>query len=53
MQILLGTTNPSKVGYFEWLLEGLDVTFVTLRDLGVTDEPEESGKTPGANQRAS
>ena len=51
MQILLGTTNPSKVGHFEWMLEGLDVTFVTLRELGVTDEPEEAGTTPEENAR--
>ena len=51
MQILLGTTNPSKVGLFKRMLEGLDVTFVTLSDLGVTDEPEESGKTPEENAR--
>ena len=51
MQILLGTTNPSKVGHFEWMLEGLDVTFVTLRKLGVTDEPEEAGTTPEENAR--
>ena len=37
MEILLGTTNPSKVGYFESILQGTGLTFVTLRDLGVTD----------------
>lgn len=51
MEILLGTTNPSKVGYFERVLEGLDVSFVTLRDLGITDEPEECGATPEENAR--
>ena len=40
MQILLGTTNPSKAGLFQRLLAGTDVSFVMLRDLGVTAEPE-------------
>lgn len=51
MQILIGTTNPSKVKYFERLMEGLDVQLVTLTDLGVADEPQESGKTPLENAR--
>lgn len=49
MKILLGTTNPSKVGYFEKVLEGAGVEFITLRDLGVTAEPEETGSTPREN----
>ena len=51
MQILLGTTNPSKVAYFEDLLRGADARFVTLRDLGITAEPEECGNTPEENAR--
>ena len=51
MEILLGTTNPSKVGYFESILQGTGLTFVTLRDLGVTDEPEECGASPEENAR--
>ena len=49
MQILIGTTNPSKVQYFEKVLEGADVTLLTLRDVGVDDEPEENGETPQEN----
>ena len=49
MNILLGTTNPSKVGYFARVLEGTEISFVTLRDLGVTEEPEETGATPREN----
>lgn len=41
MRILLGTTNPSKVKRFSDLLQGYDVEFVTLKDLAITDEPEE------------
>lgn len=49
MQILLGTTNPSKVGYFMNILKGTSVSFLTLRDLGITDEPLESGSSPREN----
>jgi len=49
MQILIGTTNPSKVGYFEDLLESCGAEFITLRDLSVTDEPQETGSTPQEN----
>lgn len=45
MRILLGTTNPSKVKRFSDLLKGYDVEFVTLKDLAITDEPEENGTT--------
>ncbi|MBQ4266132.1 MAG: non-canonical purine NTP pyrophosphatase [Clostridia bacterium] len=51
MTILIGTTNPSKVGYFENLLEGCGVSFITLGDLGVSDEPQETGSTPEENAR--
>lgn len=49
MNILIGTTNPSKVKRFEKLLSGYDVTFSTLKDLGITEEPEETGNTPEEN----
>ena len=49
MRILLGTTNPSKVKRFSDLLKGYDVEFVTLKDLAITDEPEENGITPEEN----
>lgn len=49
--ILVGTTNPSKAAYFKELLSGCGAQFVTLRDLGITDEPEESGNTPEENAR--
>lgn len=47
--ILLGTTNPSKVKRFERLLSAYQVSFLTLRDLNITKEPEESGQTPEEN----
>lgn len=49
LRVLIGTTNPAKVGYFESLLAGAPVEFVTLDDLGVTDEPEETGASPAEN----
>lgn len=48
-KILIGTTNPSKVTRFERLLEDYDVEFCTLKDLGITEEPEEHGSTPEEN----
>ena len=49
MKILIGTTNPSKVEYFAEMLSGFGIEFMTLRDLGITDEPPETGKTPMEN----
>ena len=49
MKVLIGTTNPSKVKRFEELLAGYDIEFYTLKDIGVTTEPEESGNTPIEN----
>ena len=51
MQILLGTTNPSKAKYFAQLLVGADVELITLADLGIAQEPEECGKTPEENAK--
>ena len=51
MQILIGTTNPAKVKYFERLLEGIDAQCVTLRDLSITQEPQETGASPLENAR--
>ena len=48
-KILIGTTNPAKIGRFEALLAGYDVEFRTLKDLGITEEPEEQGSTPEEN----
>lgn len=42
MEVLLGTTNPSKVRMFERWLEGEDVHFLTLSEVAVPGEPEET-----------
>lgn len=49
MDVLIGTTNPSKVTFFEALLRGSDVAFYTLSDLQIHQEPEEQGQTPEEN----
>lgn len=47
--ILIGTTNPAKVLYFEKLLAGAPVQLVTLAQMGITDDPQETGRTPEEN----
>ena len=49
MEVLLGTTNPSKVAMFEDMLGGCGIVFRTPRDLGIAGEPEEEGRTPEEN----
>lgn len=49
MKVLIGTTNPSKVKRFEELLDGNNIEFCTLKDLGIESEPEEKGATPKEN----
>lgn len=49
MDVLIGSTNPSKVKFFESLLCGCNFTFYTLNDLQIHQEPEEQGQTPEEN----
>ena len=49
MQVLIGTTNPAKLRLFQDVLQGYPIQFVTLRDLGITAEPEEMGSNPAEN----
>lgn len=51
MDVLLGTTNPSKVRMFERWLEGEDVRFLTLKQVSIPGEPAETGATPAENAR--
>ena len=48
-KLLIGTTNSSKKEWFRRLLQGHGVEFLTLEELGVTEEPEETGRTPAEN----
>ena len=49
MRVLIGTTNPSKVKRFADMLSGCGIEFITLKDIGVTSEPDEKGETPEEN----
>lgn len=49
MKVLIGTTNPSKVKRFAGMLADCDIEFITLKELGVTSEPEETGSDPVEN----
>ena len=49
MKVLLGTTNPSKVNRFSNLLKDCEIEFITIKDIKITVEPEENGKTPEEN----
>lgn len=51
MKVLIGTTNPAKVTRFAEFLPDCDIEFLTLKDLGITGEPEEQGSTPEENAR--
>ncbi|MBQ7859367.1 MAG: non-canonical purine NTP pyrophosphatase [Faecalibacterium sp.] len=48
-RVLVGTTNPSKMKLFRQYLQGYDVELLSLRDLEITAEPEETGITPVEN----
>lgn len=49
MKILLGTTNLSKIRRFTELLADYDAEILTLYDLQIAGEPEETGRTPVEN----
>lgn len=49
MRVLIGTTNPSKLQVFQNLLAAYDVELVSLTDLGIADEPDETGRDPAEN----
>lgn len=49
MKVLLGTTNPAKVRYFEEILAGCGLEFVTPDALGIASAPDEAGATPEEN----
>ena len=51
MDVLLGTTNPSKAAMFENWLAGEGIRFLTLRDVSIPGEPAETGATPAENAR--
>ena len=46
VKILIGTTNPAKVRYYEKMLAEYHVDFLTLADLKIAEEAEETGQDP-------
>lgn len=51
MKVLIGTTNPAKVKRFAEFLPDCGIEFLTLKDLGINDEPRETGSDPEQNAR--
>ena len=51
MKVLIGTTNPAKARYYEKMLTGYGLEFLTLTDLKIAEEAEETGKDPEENAR--
>ena len=49
MDVLVGTGNPAKLDMFRELLEGYPVRLLSLRDVNVPGQPEETGRTPEVN----
>ena len=50
-KVLIGTTNFSKIQYFQTLLKDYEVDFITLNDLQIHSNPQEDGKTPQENAK--
>lgn len=44
-EILVATTNPGKLGEIKKYLSDLPITLVGLKEAGITDKAEETGKT--------
>ncbi len=51
MKVLMGTTNPAKVTRFQEFLSENGTEFLTLKDMGITAEPNETGASPEENAR--
>lgn len=51
MRLLIATTNRDKLREIQSILTGLQVELLTLADLPIADEPEETGSTFAENAR--
>jgi XTP/dITP diphosphohydrolase len=51
MQLLIATTNPGKLREYAAIFGGLPVQLVSLAEVGITDDVEESGATFAENAR--
>ncbi|HEX7589304.1 MAG TPA: non-canonical purine NTP pyrophosphatase, partial [Anaerolineae bacterium] len=52
MRLLIATHNRGKLVEFQELLEDLPLKLVTLDDMGIQDDVEETGETFSENARA-
>ena len=50
-KLLLGTNNSAKVAHMKQFLSDLNIEIVTPQEVGITEEPEETGKTLEENAR--
>ncbi len=50
-QLLVATTNPHKIAEIREVLAGVPVVLATLADMGLVEEPEETGRTFAENAR--
>jgi XTP/dITP diphosphohydrolase len=48
-RLLIATTNPAKLAEYRLLMRGLDLELVSLRDLAISEAPEETGATFAEN----
>jgi XTP/dITP diphosphohydrolase len=48
-RLLIATTNPAKLAEYRLLLADYPLKLVSLRDLGIADEPEETAATFSEN----
>src|SRR6478672_7296500 len=44
-KLLLGTANPSKALMYKEFFKGMPVKIFTPKEVGIAEEPEETGKT--------
>lgn len=49
--LLIATTNQHKLGEYAAIFSGLPITLRSLRDVGITDDVEETGATFAENAR--
>jgi XTP/dITP diphosphohydrolase len=50
-RLLIATTNSAKLAEYKWLLRGWPLELLSLRELGIRQEPEETGESFSANAR--
>lgn len=48
-RLLIATTNSAKLGEYKWLLRDYPLELLSLREVGIEQEPEETGSSFSAN----